>query len=143
MGRGVLRPADSVKEDVTSCLESCYADSLSLLVVVCVVPGVIGGTGGWSRLQGSTVVASGSKVPYMLNHRMQLVSSPKDASGSPLREEDVGFCLYAMMQLGGNAPSIAEPTQLKSHDVGSCDQGMLVMLIMPALNMILDCRGRE
>ena len=79
----------------------------------------------------------------MLNHRLQLISSPEDAGGSPLWEEDVRFCLYAMMQLGSNAPSIAEPTQLKSHDVGSCDQGMLVMLAMPALNMFLDGRGRE
>ena len=44
-----------------------------------------------------------------------------------------------MMQLGSNAPSIAEPTQLKSHNVGSCDQGLLVVLSMPALDMFLHC----
>ena len=79
----------------------------------------------------------------MLNHRMQLISSPEDASGGPLRKEDVRFGLYAMMQLCSNAPCIAEPTQLKSHDVGSCDQSMLVVLIMPALNMSLYSRERE
>ena len=138
MGRGVLRPSNFVKEDVAGGLESSNVDSLSLLVIVGMEPG-IGRTGGCGRLQGSTVVAGGSMVPYMLNHRLQLVGPPENTGGGPLWEEDIGFSLYAMMQLGGNAPSIAEPTQLKSHDIGSCDQGMLVVLIMPALDMFLHC----
>ena len=118
---------DFVEEDIAGCLQGINVDSLSLLVIVSVEPGFIGRMGGCDWLQGSSVVASGSGVPYMLNHRRQLVSSPEDASGGPLRKEDVRFGLYAMMQLCSNAPCIAEPTQLKSHDVGACNQGMLVV----------------
>ena len=128
---------DFVKEDVIRGLEGFNVDSLSLLTIISVEPEPIERTGGWSRLQGSSVVTSGSGVPYMLNHRVQLICSPEDTGGGPLWEEDVMFSLYTMMQLCCNAPCIAEPTQLESHDVSSCYQGMLVALVMPALNVSL------
>ena len=46
MGRNVLRPSDFVEEDITGSLESCNVDSLSLLVIVGMEPGVCRRTGG-------------------------------------------------------------------------------------------------